>query len=136
MAQILETLFKSADSHAEDTGEQEHAIGDLQDLLRETWKTLMPSQKLNIIRSPVVAGVLEAGALTGASPNSLEREFNAEMIAKEIETSKAGYKFFEEENGHYWETDDETGETVPTIIDAIDCAHKHLLQSRKPKMKP
>jgi hypothetical protein len=40
MKSILEKLFGAADNHAEDTGEPDHEVGDLQDVLRTAWNLM------------------------------------------------------------------------------------------------
>lgn len=74
MDSILKKLFSAADAHGEDSGEPDHTVGDLQDLLRETWSLMTPSQKLALLNSDTTDNV----AMTGG-------EFNAQDLIAEFE---------------------------------------------------
>ncbi len=45
----LEQLFAAADAHGSDTGEIDHTIGDLQDLLRHAWRQMNDAQRAGFI---------------------------------------------------------------------------------------
>jgi hypothetical protein len=51
MHNALEALIDAADQHAEDSGEPDMAIGDLQDLLREAFRLMSPAQRMQLLRS-------------------------------------------------------------------------------------
>lgn len=58
----LERLLQAADNHAEDSGEPDHAIGDLQDLLRAAWALMTLEQRRALVASDAADAVIEAGA--------------------------------------------------------------------------
>lgn len=72
---ILEKLNAAADNHAEDTGE-DHAVGDLQDMLRAAWSVMSPVQRKLFLMSDEVANVVEAGA---------REEFDVAGLVAELE---------------------------------------------------
>jgi hypothetical protein len=55
----LEKLFKLADQHGADSGESDHAVGDLQDILRDALKLMTTAQKTKFYRSDAVKALLE-----------------------------------------------------------------------------
>lgn len=77
---ILDKLFTAADNHAEDTGE-DHAVGDLQDMLRAAWGLLSPAQRKAFLASAGVEGVVEAGARDEFSVEDLLAEMGAPVAA-------------------------------------------------------
>ena len=57
----LEQLFAAADAHGSDTGEIDHTIGDLQDLLRHAWRQMSDAQRARfIVAADSVFSVLAA----------------------------------------------------------------------------
>lgn len=62
MNEAQDKLFEAADNHAEDTGEFDHAIGDLQDLLRSAWSIMTVAQRQAFLESDQADAVVEAGA--------------------------------------------------------------------------
>lgn len=57
----LERLLQAADNHAEDAGEPDHAVGDLQDLLRAAWALMTAEQRHALVTSNAAEAVIEAG---------------------------------------------------------------------------
>jgi hypothetical protein len=82
MEKILELLFKAADNHGEDTGEPDHAVGDLQQLLVRAYSFLSPSQKLEFLASDEVQDLVDAGA---------RGEFDVESLRDEINRATWGF---------------------------------------------
>jgi len=62
MENILMRLFKAADNHGNDTGEPDHTVGDLQQLLVRACSFLSDSQKVEFLQSSEVQELVEAGA--------------------------------------------------------------------------
>lgn len=77
MNKIIEILFKAADDHGEDTGELDHSIGDLQDLLREVWSILDADQMTQFLSSGSVENLL-----------SLREEYSPEDLVDMIEEER------------------------------------------------
>lgn len=57
----LERLLQAADNHAEDAGEPDHAVGDLQDLLRAAWALMTVEQRRALVTSDAAEALIEAG---------------------------------------------------------------------------
>jgi hypothetical protein len=55
----LEKLFKLADQHGADSGESDHTVGDLQDMLRDAMKLMTAAQKEKFYKSDSVKALLE-----------------------------------------------------------------------------
>lgn len=58
----IEVVLTAATQHAEDTGEHDHEVGDLQDVLRAAWALLSSEQRQALLTSSPAKAVLEAGA--------------------------------------------------------------------------
>lgn len=129
MSAILENLFTAADNHAEDAGEPDHAVGDLQDLLREVWKVLTPSQKVAFLESDTVANNLETGARDEFDVDTLLEIFDEEQEAMEASITEAGYRIMECPEGFFWETDEFEG---LTMVDRIDAVHDAFVDMHTP----
>lgn len=52
-------LFKAAEAHGDNTGEQGHQVGDLEGTIRELWKILTPVQRTAFMQSEGVRERLE-----------------------------------------------------------------------------
>ena len=52
-------LFVLADRHGADSGESDHTVGDLQDLLRAAFRIFTPAQKKRFFASDEVAALKE-----------------------------------------------------------------------------
>jgi hypothetical protein len=48
----LEELFQAADAHGAEAGDTDHAVGDLQTILRAAWCLLTPAQRLALFAEP------------------------------------------------------------------------------------
>lgn len=57
----IEKLFELADQHAVDSGEPDHAVGDLQGLLREAVKLMTKEQKKKFYNSEPVTSLVDGG---------------------------------------------------------------------------
>jgi hypothetical protein len=57
----VEHLINVAQKHGEDS-EPDHEVGDLQDILRATWKVLTPFQRSQVLKSRALSEVLEGAA--------------------------------------------------------------------------
>jgi hypothetical protein len=64
----LEELFRAADAHAATAGDPDHAVGDLQEILRAAWRVLTPKQRAELFAQPelvALAELPEYGSLIG-----------------------------------------------------------------------
>lgn len=123
---ILQKLFNAADNHGEDTGEPDHTVGDLQDLLRKSWDLMLPSQKLALLESSEVEEVIQAGARGEFEAEDLVRGVEGAVAQADIAISQAGYTIIENEEGFHWETDEEYGRTFDAREDAVMDAYAEL----------
>lgn len=48
----LDELFEAADAHAAAAGDADHAVGDLQAILRAAWRILSPAQRRDLFAEP------------------------------------------------------------------------------------
>lgn len=71
---ILSSLFGAADNHGADTGEADHTVGDLQDLLRAAWSLMSRSQRRDMLSCDATLAVIEAGSRGEFGPEDLIRE--------------------------------------------------------------
>jgi hypothetical protein len=55
----LDELFRAADAHAADAGDADHAVGDLQLIIRAAWQVLTPSQRRDLFARPEFAELSE-----------------------------------------------------------------------------
>lgn len=60
----LQMIFDAADAHGEDTGEPDHTVGDLQDVLRAAWNLMSEAQREALMDSETVQSTLEMGGLS------------------------------------------------------------------------
>lgn len=128
MNAILEKLFKAADNHAEDTGEPDHTVGDLQDLLKAAWDLLAPSQKHDLLNSEAVENVIDTGAQGAFEANDLVAELHASVAEMQGKITAAGYIIKEVEDGYFWESDTGAGLPFPIRVDAVEDAFKDLAE--------
>lgn len=126
MQKIIELLLQAADNHGADSGEQDHAVGDLQDMLRLAWSIMGTSQKLLFLRKSGINDVIEAGSRGEFTADSLISEINQELVAMETAVAAAGYTMMEGEGGFFWETDEEASEDFYAREDAVVDAFAHL----------
>lgn len=54
----INCMLSAAQNHGE-ASELEHEVGDLQDMLKAAWALLLPEQKLQLLRNPKVAEILQ-----------------------------------------------------------------------------
>lgn len=128
-ANPIETLIKAADKHAEDTGQADHAVGDLQDLLRTAWGIMTFDQKTRLLQTPQAADVLETGMLEVDDPQRLVDDLDAELKRMSDEILAADYRIVSTEGGlYYWECGIQAGEDLERA-DAIVDAYQHLQES-------
>lgn len=126
MQAILEKLFAAADHHGEDSGEPDHTVGDLQDLLRCAWALMSPSQKMALLESSDVEDLTQAGARDAFEPEDLLAEIRQALAEQEAQVTAAGYAFRENEDGFYWETETEASTVFDARDDAVADAFEHL----------
>ena len=126
MKLVLTKLFDAADNHAEDSGDSDHAVGDLQDLLREAWSLMSPSQRLCLIDSDAVYSMIETGARGEFIAEDLTDLLNREVQTMEETVVAAGYRIMETVDGFYWETDDTEGLIFVEREDAVADAFSDL----------
>lgn len=75
MKDILQKLFDAADAHGEDAGEPDHAVGDLQELLRSAWTLMTPAQRREFLQGDAVENVVATGGC----------DFEVEDLVKELD---------------------------------------------------
>lgn len=61
MDEPLHALFEAACRHGEDSGEPDHEVGDLQDLLLAAWGVMTEAQRAALLASEAAWAVREAG---------------------------------------------------------------------------
>jgi len=54
----VERIISAAEQHAEDTGESEHQVGDLEDALREAWRLMSTQQRAALLATDFVTELL------------------------------------------------------------------------------
>lgn len=128
MSKTLDQLFLSADNHAEDTGEPDHAVGDLQDMLRLAWHIMPTSLKLQFLRQPDLEDLLELGARDEFSAKTLTSDLEAAVADMEKQIQAAGYEVGEADGWFCWEHAEtgEAGEDYYERIDAVVSAFEDL----------
>lgn len=126
MNEILEKLFGAADNHGEDSGEPDHTVGDLQDMVRRAWAIMSVGQKLQFLLKPGLDGLVEAGARDEFTVDSLVASIAQKIGEMETEVAAAGYRMMEGEGGFFWETDEDASEDFCEREDAVADAHSHL----------
>ena len=125
MDKIIEKLLVAADNHGADSGDNDHTVGDLQDLLRCSWDILSVSQKLRLLHSQETVNLVMDGARGEFEAGDLVAEINQQIVKMEEEVHTAGYVFREYENGFYWETNEESSEDFAARKDTVVDAYKH-----------
>lgn len=55
----LEELFRAADEHAAEAGDPDYAVGDLQEIIRATWRIFTPEQRRALFAEPELEGLAE-----------------------------------------------------------------------------
>ena len=78
MQDILQKLFDAADNHAGDTGEADHAVGDLQGLLRSAWTLMTLAQQREFLKGDAVENLVTAGGY----------DFEVEDLVKALDASQ------------------------------------------------
>lgn len=129
MTKILKNLFDAADAHAEDTGEPDHAVGDLQDLLKEAFGLMTPSQKVAFLESETVSNNLLTGGRGEIDAEGLLDILDNEQEAMEAAVTAAGYRIMECPEGYFWEADEFEG---LTMVDRSDAVHDAFLDLQSP----
>lgn len=131
MNTILTKLFSAADNHAEDSGEPDHAVGDLQDLLREAWGIMTASQKMALLEGDAVEQVLETGGRDEEDVESLTDTLHAELADMEAKVTAAGYRIMENpvDEVFFWETNSHEGLSCACREDAVEAAFVDLQES-------
>lgn len=130
---ILTRLLNAADAHGEDSGEPDHSVGDLRELVTSMWRLLTPSQRLELLNSSTVDDLAEAGARGEWEPETLIGLVREDLGSLETALRDVGYQFMQSELGFYWETADETdaGQQRASRVDAVAAAGDHYYQARR-----
>lgn len=55
----IEALFAAADAHAAAAGDPDYAVGDLQQILRATWRIMTPRQRAAVFKAPELTNLAE-----------------------------------------------------------------------------
>lgn len=127
MDSILERLFKAADNHGDDSGEPDHAVGDLQQLLTRACSFLSVSQMLAFLASDEVEALVEAGARGEYDVQTLMDEIQLGLFDKQQALKQAGYRWDQHEwIGWFWKKDDNLSQPFKAWQDAVDDAFCHL----------
>ncbi len=58
---FVESIINGAEQHGADTGESDHAIGDLQDALRIALELMTPEQRATYQSTPEVRTIVNGG---------------------------------------------------------------------------
>lgn len=87
---ILEKLLTAADNHGEDSGEPDHTVGDLQDMLRLAWEALPPSKQIALLSTDGACNVVELGARGEFEADDLVAELKAIIQQKEDALAEKG----------------------------------------------
>jgi hypothetical protein len=74
---VLEKLISAADNHGEDSGEPDHTVGDLQDMLREAWRLLPSAQRQEFLESDAVENLVGLGAREEFDVDDLVEQLSA-----------------------------------------------------------
>lgn len=125
MHKALEALIDAADQHAEDSGEPDMAIGDLQDLLREAFRRMSPAQRMQLLRSQSSDDVMTAGRGNPFSKRALRgMEQEVDRVRKSLEV--CGYRFEESsETDVFWwafKARNEVSEDFSDLASAVESA--------------
>lgn len=125
MHKALEALIDAADQHAEDSGEPDMAVGDLQDLLREAFRLMIPAQRMQLLRSQTSDDVMTAGVGDPFSKRALRgMEQEVDRVRKNLEV--CGYRFEESpETSSFWwafEARKEVSGDFPDLASAVESA--------------
>lgn len=123
----LKKLLAATDQHAEDAGDFDYAIGDLQALLKKAWEIMSVGQRLQLLNSEEVADVVETGAREEFNADDLVAILNRNVRDMGSVVGKVGYAFMQHEGGFYWETPREASEDFRDRDDAIASAYADLL---------
>jgi hypothetical protein len=118
---VIERLIDAADSHAEDAGDPDHAVGDLQQMLRKAFSLMMPSQRLAFIESQEACDVIETGAREefDAADLSLAIDAIAKRQYDEV-LAISGYTVVKGQDGFFWEINHHCRVPLPSWADAVD----------------
>lgn len=128
MDTILNKLFTTADIHGDESGEYDHTVGDLQDLLRRSWAIMSIAQKRQLLQSDEAANVIECGAQEEFDADDLIEELTQTLIKQGSAIASAGYKLKSSAGGKFfWQTDDEASEDFDSREDAIVGAYQNLV---------
>lgn len=128
MEAIIEKLFVAADNHGEDAGDPDHAVGDLQGLLRRAWAVMTISQRLQLLKTSEVDELAELGGRGEFSQDELVEEINQKLVEMESAVAEAGYEIKTIETGmFFWETEDEASEDFHAREDAVANAYSDYI---------
>lgn len=93
MNAVLKLIFNAADNHAQDAGEIDYAVGDLQAILATAWELMTDSQRTALLNSPDVANLVECGARNAFTVQDLLLTSRAEapsdvMLVLDVDMTK------------------------------------------------
>lgn len=128
MDNFPQELFDAADHHADDTGEPDHAVGDLQDMLSACWGIMTPSQRAFVLQSQKVEGVIEAGARGEFDVDTLLNRLAHQVMYMLQYAQQRGYSIIDLEHGSHWK-DNKTGETGSLFEDRNDAIYEAYLEA-------
>lgn len=131
MKDILEKLLDAADNHADDSGEPDHAVGDLQGLLRSAWAVMTIEQRRQLLKSDVIEQLVMDGARGEFGVDDLLNDVEGAVRDMACAISSAGYVLKTYRDDSFWQFGDISGEDLPSREEAIADAYRHL-NSAKP----
>jgi hypothetical protein len=131
MENILNRLFEAADNHAEDTGEADHAVGDLQSLLVRACGLLSAGQKLAFLGTDEVAQLVEGGARDEFDVDELKDEINRNLYDMQQSLKAEHYQWDNHPlTGWFWKKDRHLSPFFNCWHDAVEDAYKDMLRRK------
>jgi hypothetical protein len=130
MENLLRKLLTAADNHGEDSGELDHTVGDLQDLLAAAWDIMTPSQQRELLTTSAAENIVEAGARDEFDAEALVESFDQALKEMEASVTAAGYVVeINVAPTWHWKSSRDFGETCFNAReDAVFHAHQDLMQ--------
>lgn len=98
MKPVIEKILDATDNHGEDSGDFNHTVGDLRDLMREAWGLMTLDQRRKMVKSTRVADVVECGARDEFDVDDLLKTIDTTLESMEASLAEAGYDYLANKN--------------------------------------